>query len=158
MGTQQAHVADTMETARLGRKEYVVSTETGSNRRRRQPDRDECPTLVETCLALAAVCLAIATLVPRVNLELKDPVRQMLVIFISLMAGFVALLAQYGALWLLARYCFPREASWHGLREIAFLVASPAKAGPLWPMGIGLVGALLASVLILLLTPMRLRS
>ena len=121
------------------------------------PHPKHYPSLAETSLALAAVCLAIATLLPKIGLQLKDPTLHMLIIFVSLMSGFVAVLSVYGALWLLARYCFPQEASPLGLREIAFLITNPTKVGPLWPMSLALVGALIASILIWLLTPARLR-
>jgi len=122
------------------------------------PSAKDYPSLAETSLALAAVCLAIATLLPVVGLELQDQFLKKLVICISLMSGVVAVLSQYGALWLLGRYCFPGEASRLGFREIAFLIASPARVGPLWPMSMGLALALVASILISILTALRVRA
>jgi hypothetical protein len=105
--------------------------------------------MVEVTMALASIAAAVATFLPNPT-DLPDPLRvagPYLTGIIASLAGFVAALSAYGALWLLARYCVEEE-SVTGFREIRALLFNPRGTGPFWLVSLSLLVWLILSLLV----------
>jgi hypothetical protein len=105
--------------------------------------------MVEVTMALASIAAAVATFLPNPT-DLPDPLRligPLLTAVVASLAGVVAVLSAYGALWLLARYCLEGESA-TGFSEIKALLSSPRRIGPYWLVSLSLLVWLVLSVLV----------
>jgi hypothetical protein len=112
------------------------------------------PGMVEVSIALAGVATAIAAFLPGI-----DGIPEILKLVVATVPSAVALISAYGALWLLARYCLPRDCltgeSLLGIAEVWTLLKNWYKIGPYMLIVGGLLFLLALSVFLGILAFMR---
>lgn len=114
------------------------------------------PGMVEVTIALASIAAGVAAFLPN-PIDLPDPLKQIgpfLTGTVATLAGIVAALSAYGALWLLARHCLEGKSD-TGLSEIKELLSSRQRVGPHWIVALSLLVWLVLSVLVGALAVMR---
>jgi hypothetical protein len=112
--------------------------------------------MLEVSIALAGVATAIAAFLPGIS-----GVSEFLALTVATISSTVALVSAYGSLWLLARFCLPRDCLTEepliGLKEVWALLRKLDKIGPYKFIAAGLLFLLALSIFVGVLAVARSR-
>jgi hypothetical protein len=103
--------------------------------------------MLEVNIALASVATAIAAFLPGVS-----GIPEILALIVATISSTLAFVSAYGSLWLLARFCLPRdrltEEPLFGFKEVWALLRNLGKTGPYKFIAAGLLFLLALSVFV----------